>query len=216
MEHGEAERDFLFLGEDKDKQLTTLWRDTEIEHLFPWTEVEEAARSIMSGEQKDADGEPTDAQDDAYADTVFGRRRPDALILDKAGKNIFVLEFKRTSDQRSDYRERGEARAAKQHDVLVKSLLTVMRKRPLGTWNAKLITFVGGTCGSVNETAFRNNLKELQVLGRMHDIIRKGLVYELLSAQDKVLCSYYAQRGGRQSQVRHQGMSLDDLLTKLS
>jgi len=216
MEHGEAERDFLFLGEDKDKQLTTLWRDTEIEHLFPWTEVEEAARSIMSGEQEDADGEPTDAQDDAYADTVFGRRRPDALILDKAGKNIFVLEFKRTSDQRSDYRERGEARAAKQHDVLVKSLLTVMRKRPLGTWNAKLITFVGGTCGSVNETAFRNNLKELQVLGRMHDIIRKGLVYELLSAQDKVLCSYYAQRGGRQSQVRHQGMSLDDLLTKLS
>ncbi len=57
MEHGEAERDFLFLGEDKDKQLTTLWRDTEIEHLFPWTEVEEAARSIMSGEQEDADGD---------------------------------------------------------------------------------------------------------------------------------------------------------------
>ena len=34
---------------------------------------------------------------------------------------VFVLEFKRTSDQRSDYRERGEARAAKQHNVLVKS-----------------------------------------------------------------------------------------------
>ena len=30
MEHGEAERDFLFLGEDKDKQLTTLWRDAEV------------------------------------------------------------------------------------------------------------------------------------------------------------------------------------------
>jgi len=159
--------------------------------------------------------EPVEVQDDPYVDVVFGKRRPDAVILDKAGKNIFVLEFKRTSDQRSDYRERGEARAAKQHNVLVKSLLTVMRKRPLGTWNAKLITFVGGTCGSVNEMALRKTLKELQVLGRMHDTIRKGLVYELLSAQDKVLCSYYAQRGGQRHQTRHQGMSLDDLLTKL-
>ena len=35
-------------------------------------------------------------------------------------------------------------------------------------------------------------------------------------AQDKVLCSYYAQRGGQRHQPRHQGMSLDDLLTKLS
>ena len=105
-----------------------MWRDTEIEHLFPWTEVEEAARSIMGDEQEDADRAPADTQDDPYVDIVFGRRRPDALILDKAGKNIFVLEFKRTSDQRSDYRERGEARAAKQHSVLVKSLLTVMRK----------------------------------------------------------------------------------------
>ena len=50
----------------------------------------------------------------------------------------------------------------------------------------------------------------------MHETIRKGLVYELLSAQDKVLCSYYAQRGGQRHQPRHQGMSLDDLLTKLS
>ena len=53
-------------------------------------------------------------------------------------------------------------------------------------------------------------------VAEMHDTIRKGLVYELLSAQDKVLCSYYAQRGGQRHQPRHQGMSLDDLLTKLS
>ena len=88
--------------------------------------------------------------------------------------------------------------------------------KPLGTWNAKLVTFVGGTCGSVNARALSQNLKELQVLGSKHDTIRKGLVYELLSAQDKVLCSYYAQRGGQRHQPRHQGMSLDDLLTKLS
>ena len=90
------------------------------------------------------------------------------------------------------------------------------QKRPLGTWNAKLVTFVGGTCGSVNAMALSKNLKELQVLDSKHDTIRKGLVYELLSAQDKVLCSYYAQRKRQRHQPRHQGMSLDDLLTKLS
>ena len=216
MEHGEAERDFLFLGEDKDKQLTTLWRDAEVEEHFPWAEVEEAAQDIMSDEQADDDKEPEEGQDDSYAGVVFGKRRPDAVVMDRKGKNIYVLEFKRTSDQRRDYREKGEARAAKQHNVLVKSLQTVMRKKPLGTWNAKLVTFVGGTCGSVNAMALSQNLKELQVLGSKHDTIRKGLVYELLSAQDKVLCSYYAQRGGQRHQPRHQGMSLDDLLTKLS
>ena len=71
-----------------------------------------------------------------------------------------------------------------------------MRQKPLGTWNAKLVTFVGGTCGSVNARALNQNLKELQVLGSKHDTIRKGLVYELLSAQDKVLCSYTTRSEG--------------------
>jgi len=43
---------------------------------------------------------------------------------------------------------------------------------------------VDGTCGSVNAMALSQNLKELQVLGSKHDTIRKGLVYELLSAQE--------------------------------
>jgi hypothetical protein len=33
---------------------------------------------------------------------------------------------------------------------------------------------------------------------QMHDTICKGLVHELLNAQDKVLCSHYAQRDGQQ------------------
>ena len=70
MEHGEAERDFLFLGEDKDKQLTTLWRDAEVEELFPWDEVEEAAQDIMSDEQADDDKGPEEGQDDSYAGVV--------------------------------------------------------------------------------------------------------------------------------------------------
>ena len=102
--------------------------------------------------QDNEDMESEEGQDDSYADVVFaGKRRPDAMILDKPDKPVFVLEFKRTSDQRSDYRERGEARAEKQQKVLVKSLKRASEKvfGP-GQWKVKLITLVGGTCGSVN------------------------------------------------------------------
>ena len=41
---------------------------------------------------------------------------------------MYVLEFKRTSDQRHDYREQGERRTRDQHDFLVKSLDTVAKE----------------------------------------------------------------------------------------
>ena len=55
---------------------------------------------------------------------------------------------------------------------------------------------VGGTCGSVHVQTFNNNLKELGVLESKRHTIRRGLVHELLYAQDTVLCSYFAQRLG--------------------
>ena len=66
-----------------------------------------------------------------------------------------------------------------------------------GGWGIKLIVFVGGTCGSVHAQTFNNNLKELGVVESKRNTIRKGLVHELLNAQDTVLCSYFAQRSGR-------------------
>ena len=44
-----------------------------------------------------------------------------------------------------------------------------------------------------------NNLKELgvvEIVESKRGAIRKGLVHELLYAQDTVLCSYFAQREG--------------------
>ena len=92
---------------------------------------------------------------------------------------VYVLEFKRTSDQRRDYREKGEVR---QHDVLIRSLGKVAGETESAgeRWKVKLIVFVGGTCGSVHVQSFNDNLKELGVV----------------DAQDTVLCSYFAQREG--------------------
>jgi hypothetical protein len=59
---------------------------------------------------------------DPYNEDIFGRRRPDSVVVDWANKVLFVLEVKRTSDQRRDYRERGESRAMAEHDILIRSL----------------------------------------------------------------------------------------------
>jgi len=48
-------------------------------------------------------------------------------VVDWANKVLFVLKFKRTSDQRRDYREREESRARAQYDILIKSLERVAR-----------------------------------------------------------------------------------------
>ena len=75
------------------------------------------------------------------------------MAIDWNNKMVYVLEFKRTSDQRKDYREKGEARARAQHwDVLVRSLEKVAEETESEgeRWKVKLIVFVGGTCGSVH------------------------------------------------------------------
>jgi hypothetical protein len=67
-------------------------------------------------------------------------------------------------------------------------------------WKINLMIFVGGTCGSVHAQTFNNNLKELGVFESKRNTIRKGLVHELLNAQDTVLCSYFAQRSGERDE----------------
>ena len=68
-------------------------------------------------------------------------------------------------------------------------------------WKIKLIIFLGGTYGSVHTQTFNNNLKELGVVETKRNSIRKGLVHELLNAQDTGLCSYFAQRSGERVQA---------------
>ena len=94
----------------------------------------------------------------------------------------------------------GEARARVQHDVLVKSLEKVAREAAgeNSGWKMKLVILVGGTRGSVHVQTLNNNLKELGVIESKRNTIRRGLVHELLNAQDTVL--YFAQRSGAQGE----------------
>jgi hypothetical protein len=55
---------------------------------------------------------------------------------------------------------------------------------------------VGGTRGSIQVESFNRNIKACGVLESKWDLIRKKLVRRLLEEQDKVLRSYFAQKGG--------------------
>ena len=113
---------------------------------------------------------------------IFGLR-PDSVVVDWANKVLYVMDFKRTSDQRRDYRERGESRAMAQNDILVRSLRKVAEDEEgeNGGWKIMLTIFVGGTSGSVHVQTLNDNLKELQVIELKRNAIRKGLFYEVLN-----------------------------------
>ena len=67
-------------------------------------------------------------------------------------------------------------------------------------WKMKLLTFVGGTCGSVHKEHLQKNLVELQVLKSKWKGIRERLVRRLLEEQDKGFRCYYAAKWGGQKE----------------
>ena len=192
--HGEAKRSLEVLGGDKDRQLHTLWKETKIGEILPWDDIEEEAEELIARRREERrasgsnqanqqrDDEPVGDEKEPYEEVIFGQRRPDSLAIDWTNKMVYVLEFKRTSDQRRDNRENGESRAGVQHDVLIRSLEKVAgecdreTEREGERWKAKLIVFVGGACGSVHVQTFNNSLKELGVVESKRGAIRKGLV----------------------------------------
>jgi hypothetical protein len=72
-------------------------------------------------------------------------------------------------------------------------------------WKVQQIVFVGRTCGSIHVVVFNRNMKALGVLESKWDPIRKKLVRRLLEEHDKVLRSYFAQKGGTRSKGGDRG-----------
>ena len=72
-------------------------------------------------------------------------------------------------------------------------------------WKVRQIVFVGGTCGSVHVGSFNTNMKTLGVLESKWDPIRQKLVRRLLEEQDKVLRSYFEEKGGASKGVHGKG-----------
>ena len=49
--HGEAKRSLEILGGDKDRQLHTLWKETNIGKILPWDDIEMEAEELIAKER---------------------------------------------------------------------------------------------------------------------------------------------------------------------
>jgi hypothetical protein len=143
---------------------------------IPWKEVHE--------------GLPV--SEDQYQER-FWRRRLDGIGLDTVNKVFLAIEFKRTQDTRSNYVEKATAVAQAQYSSLLAGLRAVGQVKG---WQTQQIVFVSGACGSVHVESFNKNMKALGVLESKWNLIRQKLARRLLEEQDKVLRSYFAQKGG--------------------
>ena len=45
--HGEAKCSFEFIGEDKDRQLESLWSETNIGNVLPWEDIVNEAERLL-------------------------------------------------------------------------------------------------------------------------------------------------------------------------
>jgi hypothetical protein len=93
----------------------------------------------------------------------------------------------------SNYVERAIAVAQEQYKSLLTGLQAVGQVR---RWTVHQMVFVGGTCGCLHVECFNRIMIAWGGLESKWDPIRKKLVRRLLEEQEKVLRSYFAQRGG--------------------
>ena len=98
-----------------------LWTEIRIGIVLPSDDIEDESERLLESErvtrqvsndnhvnQDLGDDQQVERDEtDPYNEVIFGRRRPDSVAVDWNSKVLYVLEFKRTSDQRHTYRERG-------------------------------------------------------------------------------------------------------------
>ena len=92
----EAKRKFEFIVEDKDRQLESLWRETNIGHVLLWEDIAAEAERLLGIISRDGQNSAKEGHDDEglendqeversgtdpYNEVIFGRRRPDSILL---------------------------------------------------------------------------------------------------------------------------------------
>jgi ribonuclease HI len=194
--HGKADRHMKLLTLERESSLGSLWDQEQCAQFCSKDELWEAAKEEeMKIPWKEAQ-EGLPVPEDQYQER-FWRRRLDGIGLDTVNKEFLAIEFKRTQDMRSNYAEEATKVAQKQYSSLLEGLRAVGQVKG---WQTQQIVFVGGACGSVHVESFNKNMKALGVLESKWNPIRQKLVRRLLEEQDKVLRSYFAQKGGTRGQ----------------
>jgi len=99
--HGKAKRS-EFIWEDRDRQLESLWKERSIGDVLPWEDITDEAERLLAisnggrnaakeghdDEELENDQEVERDGTDPYNEVIFGRMRPDSVVIDWANKVI--------------------------------------------------------------------------------------------------------------------------------
>ena len=180
----------VMISIEAEQTIGTLWDQDECSAFCTKEELwEESKLAEMAIPLRDRDESALVSEQDF--EERFWRRRLDGIAMDRSGKKCFPIEFKRTQDGRHTYQERATDRAEEQYRSLLVGLKAIGDRKG---WQVQQLVFVGGTCGSVDESTYNDNMKLLEVPEGKWGAIRKRMARRLLEEQDKVLRSYFAQK----------------------
>jgi len=104
--------------------------------LKTWEDIADEAKRLLemkkagqdATEEDNDTGEQDDDQEaerdgtDPYDEVIFGRRRPDSVVLTGPTRSFLFWNSSVHQIKRRDYRERGEAQARTQYEIQIKSL----------------------------------------------------------------------------------------------
>jgi hypothetical protein len=173
----EAKRDFEFIGEDRDRQLESLWRETKIGNVLPWEVIaDEAERlSAISKIRKNAGMKVTTMESKRMTKRWRGMKQTPATR--SLGKGDLTLSWsigptrsflcwnssvRRINDEITE--NGGNLEQWPNTTSSSEEKVAGDAEGENGGWKIKLIIFVGGTSESVHAQNLNDNLKELQVI----------------------------------------------------
>ena len=119
--HGSAKRSIEILERDKEQTLKTLWGKEKLDEFFPRQDLvdemhklHEEHREAKRKAQEDSDmgdaGETAEEEKEFSEEEAIWARKLNGAAIDKENKILYVLEFKRTTDQREEYEEGAKCR----------------------------------------------------------------------------------------------------------
>ena len=113
------------------------------------------------------------------------------LAINIKKKEVFVLEFKQSTDRVQGFLETKEAAANEKHS----SIIEVLRAVADG-WVVMQISFVAGNRGLVMESDFYEKLENFDVQAGEKDKIFSDHLTQVCEAHDRVTLSYHHQIQG--------------------
>ena len=122
----------------------------------------------------------------------IAQKRIDGVAIDRAQKQVFLLEFKRTSDAMEDYRHLTEKRATAQYATITPGF---QQAAVQNGWQVTQLNFVAGN-RSINQAKWEENMKALKIPQVHWNKIRRRLMTTLLQEHERLFQSYWAHRYG--------------------